>query len=106
MSLLRPLHLHDVGWGLLSYVALPHPQNMLQESFQKAMRSLETGVDGWSLPRNWKRLTPEKLIYNMRVPGPDRMLVIKQVGRWPIPSMKRAQQFLETVFSKVRCLPA
>ena len=49
-----------------------------QESFQKAMRSLETGCDGWSLPRSWKRMTNEKLVYNMRVPGPDRMLVIKQ----------------------------
>lgn len=49
-----------------------------QESFQKAMRSLETGLDGWSLPRGWKRLPADKLIYNMRVPNPDRMLVIKQ----------------------------
>ncbi|GAB4823138.1 hypothetical protein N2152v2_010184 [Parachlorella kessleri] len=49
-----------------------------QESFQKALRSLETGLDGWSLPRNWKRLTPDKLVYNMRVPGPERMTVIKQ----------------------------
>lgn len=46
------------------------------------MRGLETGLDGWSLPRNWKRLTPEKLIYNLRVPNPDRMLAIKQVGSW------------------------
>ena len=49
-----------------------------QESFQKAMRSLETGLDGWSLPRSWKRMSRDKLVYNMRVPGPDRMLVIKQ----------------------------
>lgn len=49
-----------------------------QESFQKAMRSLETGMDGWSLPRNYKRLSHEKLIYNMRVPCPERMSVIKQ----------------------------
>ena len=45
------------------------------------MRSLETGLDGWSLPRNWKRMTAEKLKYNLRVPGPDRMLVVKQVRR-------------------------
>ena len=51
-----------------------------QESFQKAMRSLETGLDGWSLPRNWKRLPADKLVYNMRVPNPDRMMTIKQVG--------------------------
>ncbi len=50
-----------------------------QESFQKAMRGLETGLDGWSLPRGWKRLSHEKLIYNMRVPNPERMLAIKQV---------------------------
>lgn len=52
-----------------------------QESFQKAMRGLETGLDGWALPRGWKRLSHEKLIYNMRVPNPERMLAIKQVGR-------------------------
>ncbi|RMZ56922.1 hypothetical protein APUTEX25_004984, partial [Auxenochlorella protothecoides] len=49
-----------------------------QESFQKALRSLETGLDGWSLPPNWKRQTPDKLQYNMRVPNPERMVVIKQ----------------------------
>lgn len=49
-----------------------------QESFQKAMRGLETGLDGWALPRGWKRLSHEKLIYNMRVPNPERMLAIKQ----------------------------
>lgn len=49
-----------------------------QESFQKAMRSLETGLDGWSLPRGYKRLPHDKLIYNMRVPNPERMVAIKQ----------------------------
>ena len=49
-----------------------------QESFQKAMRSLETGLDGWSLPSNYKRLPKDKLIYSMRVPNPDRMVAIKQ----------------------------
>lgn len=49
-----------------------------QESFQKALRSLETGLDGWSLPKGWKRLPADKVIYNMRVPNPDRMIVIKQ----------------------------
>ena len=49
-----------------------------QESFQKALRSLETGLDGWSLPKNWKRLPADKVIYNMRVPNPERMVVIKQ----------------------------
>lgn len=50
-----------------------------QESFQKAMRSLETGLAGWSLPRNWKRKTRQQLEYNLRVPNPDRMMIIKQV---------------------------
>lgn len=49
-----------------------------QESFQKAMRSLETGLDGWSLPPAWKRMPKDKLVYNMRVPNPDRMLVVRQ----------------------------
>lgn len=51
-----------------------------QESFQKALRSLETGLDGWSLPKNWKRKTEQQLIYGLRVPNPDRMVVLKQVG--------------------------
>ena len=51
-----------------------------QESFQKAMRSLETGLAGWSLPKNWKRKTRQQLEYNLRVPNPERMLIIKQVG--------------------------
>ena len=50
-----------------------------QESFQKALRSLEIGCDGWSLPRNWKRKTEGELIYGLRVPNPNRMLVMKQV---------------------------
>jgi hypothetical protein len=50
-----------------------------QESFQKAMRSLETGLAGFSLPPNWKRRTRQQLEYNLRVPNPDRMMMIKQV---------------------------
>lgn len=49
-----------------------------QESLQKALRSLETGLDGWSLPKNWKRMTDQQLIYGLRVPNPDRMIVLKQ----------------------------
>ncbi|CAL8467948.1 g7486 [Coccomyxa elongata] len=49
-----------------------------QESFQKALRSLETGLDGWSLPKNWKRMTRQQLEYGLRVPNPDRMMIIKQ----------------------------
>jgi hypothetical protein len=50
-----------------------------QESFQKALRSLETGCDGWSLPRKWKRLNASEVVYRLRVPNPERVLVIKQV---------------------------
>ena len=49
-----------------------------QESFQKALRSLETGLDGWSLPKNWKQMTKQVLEYNLRVPNPERVLVLKQ----------------------------
>lgn len=50
-----------------------------QQSFQKALRSLETGLNGWSLPKNWKRKSTQQMEYNMRIPSPDRMMVIKQV---------------------------
>ncbi len=49
----------------------------------QALRSLETGLDGWSLPKNWKRMTEQQVIYNLRVPNPERMVVIKQVGGPP-----------------------
>ena len=29
------------------------------ESFQKALRGMETGLDGWDLPKNYKRLSKE-----------------------------------------------
>ena len=29
------------------------------ESFQKALRGLETGLDGWDLPKNYKKLSKE-----------------------------------------------
>ncbi len=32
-----------------------------QESYQKAMRSMEAGLDGWDLPKNYKRLTKEQV---------------------------------------------
>ncbi len=51
-----------------------------QQSFQKALRSLETGLSGWSLPKNWKRKSTQQMEYNMRIPSPDRMMVLKQVG--------------------------
>ncbi|MCO5594588.1 hypothetical protein L7F22_048621 [Adiantum nelumboides] len=48
-----------------------------QESFQKAVRSLETGHYGWGCEKvkelDWDL---EKLKYNLRVPNPDRMYAI------------------------------
>lgn len=49
-----------------------------QESFQKALRSLETGLDGWSLPKGYKPLEREALLRALRVPGPERYLAIRQ----------------------------
>lgn len=74
---------------LTALLRCPHPAALPQ-----AMRGLETGLDGWSLPRNWKRLTPEKLIYNLRVPNPDRMLAIKQVSRGRMKGATIAQGWL------------
>jgi hypothetical protein len=31
------------------------------ESFQKALRGLETGLDGWDLPKNYKKLPKEEV---------------------------------------------
>lgn len=49
----------------------------------QALRSLETGLDGWSLPKNWKRMTRQQLEYGLRVPNPERMVVLKQVLEFP-----------------------
>jgi carbamoyl-phosphate synthase large subunit len=49
-----------------------------QESFQKALRSLETGLDGWSLPRGWVRAEGAALERALRVPNPERMLSLRQ----------------------------
>ena len=49
-----------------------------QESFQKALRSLETGLDGWSLPASWDRLEGAALERALRVPNPERMLSLRQ----------------------------
>ena len=46
---------------------------------EQALRSLETGLDGWSLPKNWKRMTAQQVEYGLRVPNPERMVVLKQV---------------------------
>ncbi len=62
--------------------ALHAAERMLSRA--QALRSLETGLDGWSLPRGWKRMTRQQLEYGLRVPNPERMLVLKQV-RLPTP---------------------
>jgi len=49
-----------------------------QESLQKALRGMETGLDGWGLPKNYKRLTKEQMLYKLRVPNPERITVLKQ----------------------------
>jgi carbamoyl-phosphate synthase large subunit len=48
------------------------------ESLQKACRGLEIGLDGWSLPEGYKLLPKDQLIYKLRVPNPDRIVVLKQ----------------------------
>lgn len=72
-----------------------------QESFQKAMRSLETGCDGWSLPRKWKRMTEQQLVYGLRVPNPERMLVLKQVGAGRMTSAGGYQSLLGSCLDSV-----
>jgi carbamoyl-phosphate synthase large subunit len=49
-----------------------------QESLQKALRGMESGLDGWSLPKGYKRLPADQLSYKLRVPNPDRMIILKQ----------------------------
>ncbi|KAL3688817.1 hypothetical protein R1sor_015126 [Riccia sorocarpa] len=45
-----------------------------QESFQKAMRSLETGHNGWGCEKMKERdMDMDTLRYNLRVPNPERM---------------------------------
>jgi hypothetical protein len=52
-----------------------------QESLQKALRGMEAGLDGWSLPKGYKRLPKDQLYYKLRVPNPDRIIFLKQVCR-------------------------
>ena len=55
------------------------------ESLQKALRGMEAGLDGWALPRGYKRLPKDQLLYNLRVPNPDRMIYLKQVRLIDLP---------------------
>ncbi|KAG2424433.1 hypothetical protein HXX76_014486 [Chlamydomonas incerta] len=49
-----------------------------QESVQKALRGMETGLDGWGLPKGYKRLPKDQLLYKLRVPNPDRIYIMYQ----------------------------
>ena len=48
------------------------------ESFQKAMRSLETGLIGWGCQGNEKLPNLDTIRSGLRTPNPDRMLTIRQ----------------------------
>jgi carbamoyl-phosphate synthase large subunit len=71
MACLRWLFLKSVGEAMAM-------GRTFQESFQKAMRSLETGLDGWALPRNYKPRSKSELLFGLRQPNPSRMLQMKQ----------------------------
>lgn len=48
------------------------------ESFQKAMRSLETGLTGWGCQGNDKLPNLDVIRSGLRTPNPDRMLTVRQ----------------------------
>jgi len=48
------------------------------ESFQKALRSLETGLAGWGLTKDEKLLSLDHIRSGLRTPNPDRMLTLRQ----------------------------
>jgi carbamoyl-phosphate synthase large subunit len=48
-----------------------------QESFQKALRSLEVGLNGWSPPKGASSVpSVEDLRYSLRTPNPDRLIAV------------------------------
>lgn len=47
-----------------------------QESFQKALRSLEVGLSGWAPPQEASVPTLEELKYSLRTPNPDRLVTV------------------------------
>ncbi|AFY62065.1 carbamoyl-phosphate synthase large subunit [Synechococcus sp. PCC 6312] len=49
-----------------------------QESFQKALRSLETGRAGWGCDQAEKLPSLEHIRANLRTPNPDRILTVRQ----------------------------
>ena len=66
-----------------------------QESLQKALRGLETGLDGLNEQFKETPLTEEdrdKLAYELRAPGPNRMLYVADAFRagWSLRTHRRA----------------
>ena len=48
-----------------------------QESFQKALRSLETGRAGWGCDRSEKLPSLEQIRSGLRIPNPDRIFTVR-----------------------------
>ena len=48
-----------------------------QESFQKALRSMENGRYGWGCDRDEEYPSPEQLRGNLRTPNPDRVYALR-----------------------------
>ena len=48
------------------------------ESGAGACRGLETGLDGWSLPKDYEPLPKDQLLYKLRTPNPERFTILKQ----------------------------
>ena len=52
-----------------------------EESFQKALRSLETGHAGWGCDRPDRELEPAELERQLRTPSPDRIFAVRAAMR-------------------------
>tara|TARA_Y100001968_G_scaffold315073_1_gene341262 strand:+ start:2447 stop:5761 length:3315 start_codon:yes stop_codon:yes gene_type:complete len=48
-----------------------------EESFQKAIRSLEIGYAGWGCDRNDKQLSSSEIDTLLRIPSPERLIAIR-----------------------------
>ena len=48
-----------------------------EESFQKALRSLEIGLSGWGCDNNEKEINIEELDFLLRTPSPERFIAIR-----------------------------
>jgi carbamoyl-phosphate synthase large subunit len=48
-----------------------------QESFQKALRSMESGRFGWGCDRDETPPTPEQIRFGLRTPNPDRIYTLR-----------------------------